>query len=99
MPRKSRAQSITKIQLENPITPAKLMPLDFTGLSYETGQLYNADSFSPQNTALITAFRGLSEQNITAYLATNGEQSQLAIINKGPTTIHIAPPKTCSPNR
>lgn len=40
------------------------MPLDFTGLSYETGQLYNADFFSPQNTALIAAFRGLSDHGV-----------------------------------
>ena len=40
------------------------MPLDFTGLSYETGQLYNANFFSPQNTALIAAFRGLSDHGV-----------------------------------
>jgi hypothetical protein len=40
------------------------MPLDFTGLSYETGQLYNAEYFSPQNTALIAAFRGLSDHGV-----------------------------------
>jgi hypothetical protein len=40
------------------------MPVDFTGLSYETGQLYNADYFSPQNAALIAAFRGLSEHGV-----------------------------------
>jgi hypothetical protein len=34
-----------------------------------------------------------TEENITAYLATKGEQSQLAIINKSPTTIRIALPK------
>jgi Glycosyl hydrolase family 79, N-terminal domain len=40
------------------------MPLDFTGLSYETGQLYNPNFFSPQNTALIAAFRGLSNHGV-----------------------------------
>jgi hypothetical protein len=40
------------------------MPIDFTGLSYETGQLYNAEYFSPQNTALIAAFRGLSNHGV-----------------------------------
>jgi len=37
------------------------MPLDFTGLSYETGQLYNAEFFSPKNIALVNAFRGIGE--------------------------------------
>jgi hypothetical protein len=40
------------------------MPADFTGLSYEAGQLYNADYFSPSNAALITAFKRLSEHGI-----------------------------------
>jgi hypothetical protein len=40
------------------------MPVDFTGLSYEAGQLYNAEYFSPQNTALIAAFRGLTERGV-----------------------------------
>jgi hypothetical protein len=52
------------VELEAPITPAKLMPIDFIGLSYETGQLYNAEYFSPQNTALIAAFRGLSDHGV-----------------------------------
>jgi hypothetical protein len=34
-----------------------------------------------------------TEENVTAYLATKADQSQLAIINKGPATIHIALPK------
>jgi hypothetical protein len=40
------------------------MPVDFTGLSYEMGQLYNADYFSAKNTALVSAFRGLSEHGV-----------------------------------
>lgn len=40
------------------------MPEDFIGLSYESGQLYNADYFSPQNTALIRSFRTLSEHGV-----------------------------------
>jgi hypothetical protein len=40
------------------------MPVDFTGLSYEAGQLYNAEYFSPRNTALIAAFRGLSGHGV-----------------------------------
>jgi hypothetical protein len=52
------------VRLENPTTSAKLMPLDFTGLSYETGQLYNPNFFSPQNTALIATFRGVSNHGV-----------------------------------
>lgn len=59
--------SATKIQIEVPNTPARLMPVDFTGLSYETGQLYNAEYFSPQNAALISAFRGLSEHGVLRF--------------------------------
>ena len=40
------------------------MPPDFTGLSYEAGQLYNPDFFSPSNTALIAAFRNLSPYGV-----------------------------------
>lgn len=40
------------------------MPEDFTGLSYESGQLYNAKYFSPSNAALIAAFKGLSEHGV-----------------------------------
>lgn len=40
------------------------MPLDFTGLSYEMGQLYNVEFFSPRNTELIQGFRGLSEHGV-----------------------------------
>ena len=36
--------------------PARVMPADFTGLSYEMGQLYNAEYFSAKNNV---AFRGL----------------------------------------
>jgi hypothetical protein len=40
------------------------MPLDFTGLSYETGQLYNPEFFSPKNIALVNAFRGIGEHGV-----------------------------------
>ena len=58
------AQSPAAIKLELPQSPTHRMPLDFTGLSYETGQLYNPDFFSPQNTALITAFRNLTTTGV-----------------------------------
>ena len=40
------------------------MPPDFTGLSYESGQLYNAEFFSTSNASLITAFKGLSGHGV-----------------------------------
>lgn len=40
------------------------MPQDFTGLSYESGQLYDADFFSESNTALIAAFKELSRHGV-----------------------------------
>ena len=38
------------------------MPLDYTGLSYESPQLYNPDYFSPKNKALIRAVRALGKK-------------------------------------
>ena len=35
------------------------MPLDFTGLSYESAQLGHPDFFSPQNSSLIAIFKTL----------------------------------------
>ena len=40
------------------------IPLDFTGLSYETAQLANPAFFSPVNKTLIDLFRGLSPQGV-----------------------------------
>jgi hypothetical protein len=40
------------------------VPLDFVGLSYENGQLYNADFFAPGNAALIKTFRELTPRGI-----------------------------------
>ena len=40
------------------------IPLNFTGLSYETAQLANPDFFSPVNKVLVEDFRGLSPQGV-----------------------------------
>jgi len=40
------------------------VPTDFVGLSYESGQLYNPDFFSPKNTALIEAFHNLAPKGV-----------------------------------
>lgn len=57
---KGLGQPIVPIEIGIPHTNLRLMPLDFTGLSYEAGQLYNPEYFSAQNAALVAAFRGLS---------------------------------------
>lgn len=41
-----------------------VVPDDFIGLSYETGQLYNPDFFSPANQPLIEAFRRLNPRGV-----------------------------------
>lgn len=40
------------------------MPTDFIGLSYEMGQLYNPQFFSPQNQPLVAAFRTLNTNGV-----------------------------------
>ena len=45
-------------------TALAVMPQDFNGLSYENTQLYNPAFFSPKNTALVAAFRGLSKAGV-----------------------------------
>ena len=61
---KSLGQSATAVTIEVPRAHAQWMPVDFTGLSYEAGQLYNAEFFSSGNTALVNAFRGLTEHGV-----------------------------------
>jgi hypothetical protein len=41
-----------------------VMPADFTGLSYESGQLYNPNFFSAKNAALVRAFRELNHSGV-----------------------------------
>lgn len=58
------AQSPIAVKVELPSNPGVVMPLDFLGLSYESGQLYNAEYFSPRNAPLIKAFQGLGEHGV-----------------------------------
>lgn len=51
-----------------PRTDGAVMPADFTGLSYESGQLYNPEFFSAHSSALVGAFRSLSRV-VPAYTA------------------------------
>ena len=41
-----------------------LVPVDYTGLSYESAQLYNPAYFSSSNTSLLEAFRNLSSHGV-----------------------------------
>ncbi len=41
-----------------------LVPVDYTGLSYESAQLYNPAYFSEANTSLVRAFRKLSSHGV-----------------------------------
>ena len=62
--RASAGQSTPVLRIDEPRVKARLMPLDFIGLSYEMGQLYNQDYFSPRNAELIRRFSGLSEHGV-----------------------------------
>jgi hypothetical protein len=52
------------LQLPGADADWKTVRSDFLGLSYEAGQLYNRDFFSPNNTALIEAFRSLTPKGV-----------------------------------
>ena len=54
------AGSNVAVKLMTPGNDWPVVPADFIGLSYEMGQLYNPDFFSPANQPLIKAFRGLN---------------------------------------
>jgi hypothetical protein len=54
-------QLILSVSPEKPLTT---MPLDFTGLSYESAQLGHPDFFSPTNASLIGLFRLLSPHGV-----------------------------------
>jgi hypothetical protein len=57
-------QPAVSVQLSLPSSNPRLMPVDFTGLSYEAGQLYNPEFFSSRNVPLVNAFRGLSSKGV-----------------------------------
>jgi hypothetical protein len=65
-PRSLMAQpSALEVELNiDSVTSLAKVPLDYMGLSYESGQLAYPDFFSPQNTALIQMFRTLSPSGV-----------------------------------
>ena len=65
-PRKLMAQPTAfevEVNIDSATSLAKV-PLDYMGLSYESGQLAYPDFFSPRNTALIQMFRTLSPSGV-----------------------------------
>jgi hypothetical protein len=60
---KPPGESIT-IELSPSTAEWPKLPVDFVGLSYESGQLYNPDFFAPSNVALIKAFRELTPEGV-----------------------------------
>jgi hypothetical protein len=56
--------STIPVHLTPPTRDWPLIPADFLGLSYENGQLYNPDFFSPRNQPLIDAFRKLNPAGV-----------------------------------
>jgi hypothetical protein len=56
--------SVTSTAVTLPSTKPRLMAPDFTGLSYESGQLYNPEFFSSRNVPLVNAFLGLSNSGV-----------------------------------
>ena len=66
VPRKLMAQSpALEVELNiDSATNLGKVPLDYMGLSYESGQLAYPDFFSPRNTALIRMFRTLSPSGV-----------------------------------
>ena len=64
-------------------TPGPTIPLDFTGLSYETAQLANPAFFSAQNKSLIDLFGSLSP---TGVLRLGGGSSEFTTFARDSTT-------------
>ena len=53
-----------RVRIEKTPSRGVQVPANFTGLSYEMAQLYNEEFFSPRNTALVSAFRGLNADGV-----------------------------------
>ena len=60
----AHASPNVSIKLAPPAGDWPVMPADFLGLSYETGQLYNPRFFSPDNLPLVHAFRQLNTSGV-----------------------------------
>ena len=67
LPVRAWAESLSTLTIGPPGTEGVTVPEDFLGLSYETPQLYNAAFFSPGNSALIEAFRGIAPHGVLRF--------------------------------
>jgi hypothetical protein len=88
-----RAQTPTKATLTIGDKPLATMPLDFTGLSYESPQLCNPDFFSPANTALVQLFRELGPTG--GVLRLGGNLSAFTAWHDDPNTPITAAEQAC----
>lgn len=61
--REAQGEGIT-IELSSSHADWPTVPIDFVGLSYESGQLYDPDFFAPGNAALVEVFRGLTPKGV-----------------------------------
>ena len=59
----AQAESIA-IELSPSSTDWPMVPIDFVGLSYENGQLYNPAFFAPGNAAVVKAFHELTPKGV-----------------------------------
>jgi hypothetical protein len=55
---------LKKLKIAMGVETLGLMPVDFTGFSYEAAQLYNPAYFSESNTSLVKAFRDLGSHGV-----------------------------------
>lgn len=82
-----RAQPPSTATFKIGTKPIATIPLDFTGLSYESPQLANPAFFSPANTELVKIYRELSSDGV---LRTGGNLSAFTVWRDDPS-IPITP--------
>jgi hypothetical protein len=71
------------------------LPLDFTGLSYESAQLANPDFFSAGNAALLALFRDLSPHGVLRLGGGSSEYTTFSDLElKGPPPFEVFGPDT-----
>jgi len=80
------SETTARLEIDDAVK-GPIIPLDFTGLSYETAQLANPAFFSAANKTLINLFRGLSPRGV---LRLGGNTSEFTTWS--PTDITTPPP-------
>ena len=64
LPAQNSTQTLQASLTVNEATSLATLPMDYTGLSYESAQLANPAFFAAENTALIALFHGLGHQGV-----------------------------------